>query len=61
MVVIEWWLGGVDFGLILCVRLRCLVVALGLVVGFVVVWWWRWRLLPRASLLQFDRGERKKE
>ena len=44
-----------------------LVVALGLVIGFVVVWWWCWRwrldiLLPcRTSLLQFDKGERKKE
>ena len=40
--------------------------ALGMVVGFVVVWWWRWHwrldiLLPcRASLLQFDKGKRKK-
>ena len=48
------------FGIFFCARLRYLVVVLGLVVGFVVVWWWRW-LLPRASLLQFDRGERKKE
>ena len=40
--------------------------ALGMVVGFVVVWWWRWHwrldilLRCRASLLQFDKGERKK-
>ena len=56
---VDFWVS-VDFRIFFCARLRCLVVVLGLVVGFVVVWWWRW-LLPRTSLLQFDRGERKKE
>ena len=62
---VDFWVS-TDFEIFFCARLRCLVVALGLVVGFVVVWWWRWRwrldiLLPcRVSLLQFDRGERKK-
>ena len=56
---VDFWVS-VDFGIFFCARLQCLVVVLGLVVRFVVVWWWRW-LLPRASLLQFDREERKKE
>ena len=37
---VDFWVS-VDFGIFFCARLRCLVVALGLVVGFVVVWWWR--------------------
>ena len=54
-------------GWICCSLAVVLALALGMVVGFVVVWWWHWRwrldiLLPcRASLLQFDKGERKKE
>ena len=65
LLILCWvdFLVSVDFGICFCARLRGLMVALGLVVGFVVVWWWRLDiLLPcRASLLQFDREERKKE
>ena len=43
LLILDWvdfWVY-VDFGICFYARLRCLVVALGLVVGFVVVWWWR--------------------
>ena len=48
---VDFWVS-VDFGICFCARLRCLVVALGLVVRFVGVWWWRrrwrWRLDMRG-------------
>ena len=62
--------GGIgNGGWVCCSLVGALALALGMVVGFIVVWWWRWCwhwcldiLLPcRASLLQFDKGERKKE
>ena len=54
LLILGWvdFLVSVDFGICFYARLRCLVVALGLVVGFVVVWWWRrhwrWRLDMRG-------------
>ena len=58
--------GAGNGGWVCCSLVVALALALGMVVGFVVVWWWHWHwrldilLLCRASLLQFDKGERKK-